>query len=69
MKMNERNNGVCNTEGLYDPGEYNVPADHEKMSPLTGSANNPNSLMDKFLAWVVGAQCFTCVELEVFALE
>ena len=58
--MNEENGGRCNTKGSeYDWGEYDVPADQHGRSPLTGS-----SYLDRG-----GRKCFTCTELEVFALE
>ena len=58
--MNEENSGICNTMGMeFDYGEYDVPADHQQRSLLTGS-----SYIDS-ICW----KRFTCVELEVFALE
>ena len=57
--MNAENGGLCNTKGMYDLGQYDVPADHQGRSPLTGgSFINEN-----------GRKLFTCVELEVFKLE
>ena len=56
--MNEVNGGLCNTKGMRDYGKYQVPADLLGRSPLTGGSNYEYS--DKR---------FTCVELEVFALE
>jgi len=56
--MNYKNGGVCNTKGMkYDNGKYDVPADHQGRSPLTGSS------------FIDGSKRFTCVELEVFKLE
>ena len=57
--MNDENHGLCQTNGMEDSGEYDVPADHQGRSPLTGS-----SFIDED-----GWKCFTCVELEVFKLE
>ena len=58
--MNAENGGLCNTKGMDpDDGQYDVPADHQARSPLTGS-----SFIDKY-----GSKRFTCVELEVFKLE
>ena len=45
---------------MYDPGQYDVPADHQGRSPLTGSS---------FIDDIYGLKLFTCVELEVFKLE
>ena len=57
--MNGENNGACNTKGMkWDNGQYDVPADHQGRSPLTGSSFIIN-----------GWKRFTCVELEVFKLE
>jgi len=55
--MNSENNGLCNTEGMEDEGEYEVPADDQGRSPLTGSS---------YIQY--GGKRFTCTELEVFAL-
>ena len=57
--MKAEDNGVCNTKGMNDPGQYDVPEDHQERSPLTGG-----SYIDEF-----GVKRFTCVELEVFKLE
>ena len=58
--MNAENSGGCQTKGMkYDSGEYDVPADHQGRSPLTGS-----SFINEF-----GRKRFRCVELEVFKLE
>ena len=43
---------------MTDYDKYDVPADHQGRSPLTGSS---------FIEY--GSKCFTCVELEVFKLE
>ena len=56
--MNAENYGFCQTKGMKDNGKYDVPADHQGRSPLTGSS---------FINY--GFKCFTCVELEVFKLE
>ena len=57
--MNDENHGVCNTKDMNnDKGRYDVPADKDGKSPLTGS---------NFLGY--DWKSFTCVELEVFALE
>ena len=57
--MNLENGGLCQTKGMDpDAGQYDVPADHQGRSPLTGS-----SVIDGG-----GSKLFTCTELEVFAL-
>jgi len=57
--LNEGYGGRCFTEGKRDDGKYNVPADQNGRNPLTGS-----SFIDDR-----GRNAFTCLELEVFALE
>ena len=56
--MNAENGGFCQTKGMGDAGQYDVPADHQARSPLTGS-----SFINEY-----GGKSFTCIELEVFAL-
>jgi len=58
--MSREGNGLCNTKGMgIDRGKYDVPADHQGRSLLTGSSD-----IDFH-----GDNRFTCTELEVFALE
>jgi len=61
--MNKKNGGLCNAEymawSVANYGQYSIPADHQVRSPLTGS-----NVID-----ADGDKLFTCVELEVFALE
>jgi len=57
--LNSENLGFCNF-GKYHYGQYDVPADRQGGSPLTGS-----SFID-----AASRYCrFTCTELEVYALE
>jgi hypothetical protein len=65
--MNEQNKGVCAMSGMLpkdadyrnvDPGKYRVSPDPQGRNPLTGSKDYSGE-----------RNVFTCVELEVFALE
>lgn len=57
--LNAKNIGRCETKGKNDYGKFDVPEDEEGRNVLTGS---------KFFN-EHGSRCFTCVELEVFALQ
>jgi len=57
--MNKENGGICNTDGMNDDAHYDVSADEFGRSLLTGS-----SFIDRY-----GTKLFTCIEIEVFALE
>ena len=57
--MNVEHGGGCNTKGMMEDGQYDVPAIEDNKSPLTGS-NYINEDGNRF---------FTCKQLEVFALE
>lgn len=61
--MNKVNGAISCTKGMWgDRGMYDVPADQEGRSPLTGSNLLDEDYKTRFIY-------FTCVELEVFALE
>ena len=55
--------GKSYTKGdKWDMGKYEVVRLPDGKNPLTGS-------IDKYELFSIHEKCFTCVELEVFALE
>ena len=58
--MNKKDNAKCfPKDDEYDTGKYDVTPDEDGKNPLTGSP----------IHGLKGNRWFTCVALEVFALE